>query len=115
MASDYSSLVPNIKEALPKLDSLNAMLGFDGTVDVICKPVESRQGLGDQFTPFQRIWDFGQRVIDADGKSAMIEILNELEKIGGDINLNSGDKPSIINAPDWGLWLMVADLPHGGI
>jgi len=28
-------------------------------------------------------------------------------KIGGDINLNSGDKPSIINAPDWGLWLAI--------
>jgi outer membrane protein OmpA-like peptidoglycan-associated protein len=27
-------------------------------------------------------------------------------KLGGDINLNSGDNPSIINPPDWGLWLM---------
>ena len=26
-------------------------------------------------------------------------------KIGGDINLNSGDTPSLINPPDWGLWL----------
>jgi outer membrane protein OmpA-like peptidoglycan-associated protein len=26
-------------------------------------------------------------------------------KVGGDINLNSGDNPSIINPPDWGLWL----------
>jgi outer membrane protein OmpA-like peptidoglycan-associated protein len=26
-------------------------------------------------------------------------------KLGGDINLNSGDNPSMINAPDWGLWL----------
>jgi outer membrane protein OmpA-like peptidoglycan-associated protein len=28
-------------------------------------------------------------------------------KFGGDINLNSGDRPSLINAPDWGLWLAV--------
>lgn len=27
-------------------------------------------------------------------------------KLAGDINLNSGDKPSMINPPDWGLWLM---------
>jgi outer membrane protein OmpA-like peptidoglycan-associated protein len=27
-------------------------------------------------------------------------------KLAGDINLNSGDNPSMINAPDWGLWLM---------
>ena len=83
MNTDYSSLEPAIQEALPKLASLKAMLGFDGTVDVICKPVESRQGLGDQFASFEKIRDFGQRVIDADGKSAMIEIVNEQEKIGG--------------------------------
>jgi outer membrane protein OmpA-like peptidoglycan-associated protein len=29
-------------------------------------------------------------------------------KLGGDINLNSGDYPSMINAPDWGLWLVFA-------
>jgi outer membrane protein OmpA-like peptidoglycan-associated protein len=28
-------------------------------------------------------------------------------KIGGDLNLNSGDKESVINAPDWGLWLAI--------
>jgi outer membrane protein OmpA-like peptidoglycan-associated protein len=27
-------------------------------------------------------------------------------KLAFDINLNSGDKPSMINAPDWGAWLM---------
>lgn len=27
-------------------------------------------------------------------------------KLGADINLNSGDSPSVINPPDWGLWLM---------
>lgn len=83
MTTNYSNLVPTVQEALPKLGSLNALLGFDGTVDVICKPVESRHGLGKQFTPFPKIRDFGQRVINADGKSAMIEIFNELEKVGG--------------------------------
>jgi outer membrane protein OmpA-like peptidoglycan-associated protein len=29
-------------------------------------------------------------------------------KVGGDINLNKGDNPSIINPADWGLWLMFA-------
>jgi outer membrane protein OmpA-like peptidoglycan-associated protein len=32
-------------------------------------------------------------------------------KLGGDINLNSGDKPAAINAPDWGLWLSIG---YGG-
>ncbi|MFO8026255.1 MAG: hypothetical protein R6U56_01155, partial [Opitutales bacterium] len=83
MTVNYSSLIPLIEAARPKLDSLNALLGFDGTVDVICKPVESRQNTGEQFTPFSRMRDFGQRVIDADGKSAIVEIVNEREKIGG--------------------------------
>jgi outer membrane protein OmpA-like peptidoglycan-associated protein len=26
-------------------------------------------------------------------------------KLGGDLNLNSGDNPSLIHPPDWGLWL----------
>ncbi|MDH4036317.1 MAG: OmpA family protein [Candidatus Krumholzibacteria bacterium] len=26
-------------------------------------------------------------------------------ELGADINLNSGDRPSVINAPDWGLWM----------
>jgi outer membrane protein OmpA-like peptidoglycan-associated protein len=32
------------------------------------------------------------------GKSSSLEL-------GADINLNSGDNPSVINPPDWGLWL----------
>lgn len=44
-------------------------------------------------------------------------------KMGFDINLNSGDNPSMINAPDWGLWLMFSykaavipkDSDHDGI
>lgn len=83
MPTDYSSLNEAINAALPKVAALKAMLGFDGTVDVICKPVESREAAGDQFTAFSQMRDFGQRIIDADGKSAMVEIVNELEKIGG--------------------------------
>lgn len=83
MVFDYNSLFPLIDQALPKLGSLKAMLGFDGTVDVICKPVESRQGTGDQYLAFSKMRDFGQRIVDADGKSAMVEIIVDQEKIGG--------------------------------
>lgn len=83
MLTRYSSLVEPIQAALPRLASLRAMLGFDGTVDVICKPVELRLGTGLQFKPFGKMRDFGQRIVAADGKSAIIEIVKELEKIGG--------------------------------
>lgn len=83
MQAVYDSLIPQIDAALPGLDKLHCLLGFDGTVDIICKPVEMREGAGDQFKAFSTIRDFGQRVIDADGKSALIEIVAEREKIGG--------------------------------
>jgi len=79
----YDNIIPQIHAALPRLDKLPCLLGFDGTVDVICKPVEQRHGSGNHFTPYQTIRDFGQRVIDADGKSAIIEIVVDQEKIGG--------------------------------
>ncbi len=83
MQTNYDSLIPQIDAALPSLGELHCLLGFDGTVDVICKPVEHRDGKGDQFKAFPTIRDFGQRVIDADGKSAIIEIVVEQQKIGG--------------------------------
>lgn len=83
MPTNYSSLIDPIQAALPRLGSLHAMLGFDATVDVICKPVQSRQGSGVQFKPYGRMRDFGQRIVAADGKSAIIEIVNEQQKIGG--------------------------------
>jgi OOP family OmpA-OmpF porin len=44
-------------------------------------------------------------------------------KLGADINLNSGDKPAYINAPDWGVWLVFSqqveivprDSDHDGV
>lgn len=83
MHAIYDNIIPQIHTALPSLNKLPCLLGFDGTVDVICKPVALRNGKGDQFTAFPTIRDFGQRVIDADGKSAIIEIVVEQEKIGG--------------------------------
>ncbi len=83
MKATYDSLIPQIDAALPGLGNLHCLLGFDGTVDVICKPVKERDGVGDQYKAFPTIRDFGQRVIDADGKSALIEIVAEQEKIGG--------------------------------
>jgi outer membrane protein OmpA-like peptidoglycan-associated protein len=36
--------------------------------------------------------------VEFKGKGSSLEL-------GADINLNSGDMPSVINAPDWGLWI----------
>ncbi|NNJ86227.1 MAG: carbohydrate kinase family protein [Akkermansiaceae bacterium] len=52
-------------------------------MDIICDPVESRASTGDDYSAFPTMRDFGQRIVDADGKSAMIEIVRTQEKIGG--------------------------------
>ncbi|MEM1158384.1 MAG: carbohydrate kinase family protein [Verrucomicrobiota bacterium] len=83
MSNRYDSLLSLIPESTGRLSSLHATLGFDGTVDIICKAVEERQGRGRQFQAFDSIRAFGQRIVDADGKSALIEIVKEFEKIGG--------------------------------
>ena len=83
MSDPYDSLSSLIPAALPQLSGLSGLLGFDGTVDVICKPVQSRTGVGEDYAPFPTIRDFGERVVAADGMSAIVEIVKEQEKIGG--------------------------------
>lgn len=60
-----------------------AIVGLDGFVDKIIKPVATRLGQGDRFEPFRTIEDFGNRILAAAGKSANIELFEEYEKLGG--------------------------------
>lgn len=79
-----------IKEALDALGrsasdapSCSALIGLDGFVDIIVKPVDQRHGKGNRFTPIKTITDFGKRIGAAAGKSTNIELFPELTKIGG--------------------------------
>ena len=83
MRGDHSRLLELIPAALPRLEEMSCLLGFDATVDVICKPVRDRTGPGESYTPFPVIRDFGEHVVKAEGKSAIVEIVKEREKIGG--------------------------------
>jgi sugar/nucleoside kinase (ribokinase family) len=83
MTNDYSNLPELIEDALPRLDDLSCVLGFDGTVDIICRPVQQRSGLGNAFTSFSQIREFGEHVVKADGKSALVELVKDHEKVGG--------------------------------
>jgi len=60
-----------------------ALVGFDGFVDTIVSPVALRTAQGEKFTPFATITEFGQRIVDAAGKSLNIELYPRLEKLGG--------------------------------
>lgn len=63
--------------------SLQAVVGLDGFVDTIVKPVGQRSGQGDAFTPIKTIPEFAQRILGAAGKSTNIEFYPLMDKLGG--------------------------------
>jgi len=61
----------------------HAVVGLDGFVDTILHLVDQRSGQGKDFTRIDTIEDFGNRVLDAAGKSANIEMYPMMDKLGG--------------------------------
>ena len=60
-----------------------ALVGLDGFVDKIIKPVSNRYGQGRDFEPIPTIEAFGHRILAAAGKSANIELFEDYQKLGG--------------------------------
>jgi sugar/nucleoside kinase (ribokinase family) len=61
----------------------HCLAGFDGFVDTIVAPVAQRAGQGENFTAFTSLAGFGQRIVDAAGKSTNIELYPRMDKLGG--------------------------------
>ncbi|MEM9227237.1 MAG: PfkB family carbohydrate kinase [Verrucomicrobiota bacterium] len=72
-----------LAEKAPSVSSKHALVGFDGFVDKIVHPVDRRFGPGDDFQPIETIAEFGGRISAAAGKSANIELYQQMEKLGG--------------------------------
>ena len=66
-----------------QLAQKHCLAGFDGFVDTIVSPVAQRAGQGENFTAFANLADFGQRIVDAAGKSTNIELYPRMDKLGG--------------------------------
>lgn len=66
-----------------RIGSKHALVGLDGFVDTIVRPVAQRSGQGDRFTPMTTITEFGDRINAAAGKSTNIELYPTMEKLGG--------------------------------
>jgi hypothetical protein len=62
---------------------LHAVVGFDGFVDTIVRPVGQRRGQGENFTPIATITEFGQRIVGAAGQSTNLELYPLMDKLGG--------------------------------
>ena len=61
----------------------SALIGLDGFIDKIVRPVAQRDGQGEQFTPMRTISEFGERIMSASGKSTNIELYLVMDKLGG--------------------------------
>lgn len=83
MADPYQHLLPLLPEVEARVQGAGCLLGLDGTVDIICRPVFSRDGAGDAFTAFASMAGLGERITAADGKNAIVEIVKEQERVGG--------------------------------
>ena len=85
-----SRLLQQLRSRAEALAERQCLVGFDGFVDTIVSPVARRAGQGDRFTPFSSIAAFGQRVLEAAGKSTNFEFYPRMEKAGGNGPIMAG-------------------------
>ena len=64
------------------IKSVKATIGFDGFVDSIIDVVDTRDD-ADNYQSIPTISEYGQRIVAAAGKSANIELVTKLRKLGG--------------------------------
>ncbi len=75
-------VLAQVKRIMPTEIPFQAVVGFDGFVDRICRLVRTRHDRR-HFTPFSTMKEFGDHIISVAGKSCDLEFVTEQEKIGG--------------------------------
>jgi len=71
-----------LRNASDNISNIKFLIGFDGFVDQIIHIVDTRSSVN-EYTRVNTIKEFGERIISAAGKSANIELVPQIEKIGG--------------------------------
>ncbi|MGJ3243584.1 MAG: PfkB family carbohydrate kinase [Opitutales bacterium] len=79
---DWSALLPRLEAARSRAESLGALIGFDAAIDHLYAVVRERED-PDRFTAFSLIEEFGAKVTEAAGNSALIEMEPKRTKFGG--------------------------------
>ncbi len=79
---ESNALARECADLLRSPSSIQALLGFDGFVDTICDVVETRHS-ATEYTRVPTLRAFGERIAAAAGKSANVEIVPTLLKLGG--------------------------------
>ena len=76
-------VLQELSDKMAAAGTKEALVGFDGFVDKIIRPVNNRFGQGKDFDPIPTIEAFGKRILDAAGHSANIELYEDYQKLGG--------------------------------
>ena len=71
-----------LKNLVPTLKSIGAVIGFDGFVDNIIAVVDKRQDR-DTYEPVKTIDLFGKKILKAAGESSNYELVVKQQKLGG--------------------------------
>ena len=80
---DTKKILDELTSKLSTANQKEAIVGLDGFVDKIIRPVANRFGQGTDFEPIPTIEAFGKRILNAAGQSANIELYEDYEKLGG--------------------------------
>ena len=82
MAREYREIAAMMKERRGRLKGKTVTVGFDGFIDEIIRVVKTRSNES-QYTVYNTIHDFSQRIAAASGMSGDIEIVTQGIKFGG--------------------------------
>lgn len=83
MSSFKTRTLAALRSARAKCATRRALVGLDGFVDTIVKPVATRTGQGEAFTTIGSIPEFAARIAGAAGKSTNLEFYPIMDKLGG--------------------------------
>lgn len=83
MTTDLLELGQLLRERADRCATIPAVLGFDGTVDHLYGVVDRREGPGEQWSPIPDIAALGSRITAFAGRSANLELVPKMSKIGG--------------------------------
>lgn len=83
MSSFKTRALQALRENRAHAPAKHALVGLDGFVDTIVKPVATRTGQGEAFTEIASIPEFAARVAGAAGKSTNLELYPLMDKLGG--------------------------------
>jgi sugar/nucleoside kinase (ribokinase family) len=75
-------VVRSLENAAERLSKMKGVVGFDGFVDTILHVVKTRQS-ATEYTRMEKMGEFAQKIAEAAGFSANLEMVAQMQKLGG--------------------------------